>query len=139
MIVRFLLVCEGSSCSSRRFHRTSTSPSSPSQPISNQGSILTTQGDLFRGALQAPEWCVPASRLFFYFCLPALEALPEGSFLVIDELDTRLHPDLSRAFLSLFHREATDFPIARRRPSRGLCPMLASVLRFIRGCNTELL
>ncbi len=38
------------------------------------------------------------------FLIPALEALAKGSFLVIDELDTSLHPDLARAFVSLFSR-----------------------------------
>ena len=34
--------------------------------------------------------------------IPALEALSRGSLLVIDELDTSLHPYLARAFMSLF-------------------------------------
>ena len=48
------------------------------------------------------------TQVFLTLLLPALEALSEGSFLVIDELDTSLHPDLSRAFLSLFHRKASN-------------------------------
>ncbi len=42
------------------------------------------------------------------FLIPALEALAKGSFLVIDELDTSLHPDLTRAFVSLFHNAETN-------------------------------
>ena len=34
--------------------------------------------------------------------IPALNALASSSLLVIDELDTSLHPDLARAFVSLF-------------------------------------
>lgn len=34
--------------------------------------------------------------------IPALNALARGSLLVIDELETSLHPDLVRAFVSLF-------------------------------------
>ena len=48
------------------------------------------------------------TQVFLTLLLPALEALSQGSFLVIDELDTSLHPDLSRAFLSLFHRKASN-------------------------------
>ena len=48
------------------------------------------------------------TQTFLNFLLPALEGLSEGSFLVIDELDTSLHPDLSRAFLSLFHRKTSN-------------------------------
>jgi len=48
------------------------------------------------------------TQVFLTLLLPALEALSEGSLLVIDELDTSLHPDLSRAFLSLFHRKASN-------------------------------
>ena len=48
------------------------------------------------------------TQVFLTLLLPALEALSEGLFLVIDELDTSLHPDLSRALLSLFHRKASN-------------------------------
>ena len=34
--------------------------------------------------------------------VPALEALAEGSLLVVDEIDTSLHPNLARALVSLF-------------------------------------
>ena len=40
--------------------------------------------------------------------IPALEVLSRGSLLVIDELDTSLHPDLARAFVSLFHKEDSN-------------------------------
>ena len=42
------------------------------------------------------------------FLIPALEALAKGSLLVIDELDTSLHPDLTRAFVSLFCKAETN-------------------------------
>ena len=42
------------------------------------------------------------------FLIPALEALAKGSLLVIDELDTSLHPDLTRAFVSLFGKAETN-------------------------------
>lgn len=42
------------------------------------------------------------------FLIPALEALANGSLLVIDELDTSLHPDLTRAFVSLFGKAETN-------------------------------
>ncbi|MYK92326.1 MAG: ATP-binding protein [Synechococcus sp. SB0669_bin_8] len=48
------------------------------------------------------------TQVFLTLLLPALEALSEGSFLVIDELDTSLHPDLSRALLSLFGRKTSN-------------------------------
>jgi len=48
------------------------------------------------------------TQVFLTLLLPALEALSEGSFLVIDELDTSLHPDLSRSLLSLFYRRASN-------------------------------
>ena len=51
------------------------------------------------------------TQVFLTLLLPALYALSEGSVLVIDELDTSLHPDLSRSLLSLFSRE-TSTPMA---------------------------
>ncbi|MYF37112.1 MAG: ATP-binding protein, partial [Synechococcus sp. SB0678_bin_12] len=48
------------------------------------------------------------TQVFLTLLLPALEALSEGSLLVIDELDTSPYPDLSQAFLSLFHRRASN-------------------------------
>ena len=40
--------------------------------------------------------------------IPALEALSQGSLLVVDELDTSLHPSLARAFVSLFSKESSN-------------------------------
>lgn len=40
--------------------------------------------------------------------IPALDALSHGSLLVIDELDTSLHPSLARAFVSLFSKEKSN-------------------------------
>ena len=42
------------------------------------------------------------TRALTSLLIPALEALFRGSLLVIDELDTSLHPYLARAFMSLF-------------------------------------
>jgi len=49
-----------------------------------------------------------SARIFLALLLPALGALSEGSLLVIDGLDTSLHPDLSQAFLSFFHRKTSN-------------------------------
>ena len=48
------------------------------------------------------------TRTLISLLVPALEALSRGSLLVIDELDTSLHPDLVRAFVSLFHKEDSN-------------------------------
>ena len=48
------------------------------------------------------------TQIFLTLLLPALHALSEGLVFVIDELDTSLHPDLSRSLLSLFHRKASN-------------------------------
>ena len=40
--------------------------------------------------------------------IPALEALARGSVLIIDELDTSLHPNLARAFISLFVKSESN-------------------------------
>ena len=42
------------------------------------------------------------TRTLITLLIPALEALAAGSLLVVDGLDTSLHPDLARAFVSLF-------------------------------------
>ncbi|MDE0441570.1 MAG: ATP-binding protein [Gammaproteobacteria bacterium] len=42
------------------------------------------------------------TRTLITLLIPALEALAAGSLLVVDELDPSLHPDLARAFVSLF-------------------------------------
>lgn len=48
------------------------------------------------------------TRALISLLVPALDALSTGSLLVIDELDTSLHPDLARAFVSLFNRESSN-------------------------------
>ena len=48
------------------------------------------------------------TRTLISLLIPALEALARGSLLVIDELDTSLHPDLARAFVSLFNKEDSN-------------------------------
>ena len=48
------------------------------------------------------------TRTLISLLIPALEALSRGSLLVIDELDTSLHPDLACAFVSLFHKEDSN-------------------------------
>ena len=48
------------------------------------------------------------TQIFLTLLLPALHALSKGLVLVIDELDTSLHPDLSRSLLSLFHKKASN-------------------------------
>ncbi len=48
------------------------------------------------------------TRTLTALLIPALEAISAGSLLVIDELDTSLHPDLARSFLSLFKRKESN-------------------------------
>ena len=48
------------------------------------------------------------TRTLLSLLIPALEALARGSLLVVDELDTSLHPDLARAFVSLFNKEDSN-------------------------------
>ena len=48
------------------------------------------------------------TRTLISLLIPALEALSTGSLLVVDELDTSLHPDLAKAFVSLFKRESSN-------------------------------
>ena len=48
------------------------------------------------------------TRTLISLLIPALEALSRGSLLVVDELDTSLHPDLARAFVSLFNKEDSN-------------------------------
>ena len=48
------------------------------------------------------------TRTLISLLIPALEALSRGSLLVVDELDTSLHPNLARAFVSLFNKESSN-------------------------------
>ena len=48
------------------------------------------------------------TRTLISLLISALEALSRGSLLVIDELDTSLHPDLARAFVALFSKEDSN-------------------------------
>ena len=48
------------------------------------------------------------TRTLISLLIPALEALSRGALLVIDELDTSLHPSLARAFVSLFTKEDSN-------------------------------
>ena len=48
------------------------------------------------------------TRILVSLLIPALEALSRGSLLVIDELDTSLHPSVARAFVSLFSKEESN-------------------------------
>lgn len=48
------------------------------------------------------------TRTLISLLIPALEALSKGSLLVIDELDTSLHPNLARAFVSLFEKKDSN-------------------------------
>lgn len=42
------------------------------------------------------------TQMLLSLLVPALNVLPTGGLLVVDELDSSLHPNLARAFLSLF-------------------------------------
>ncbi len=48
------------------------------------------------------------TRLFLTLLLPALDALSTGGMLVVDELDSSLHPQLAQAFVSLFLRRESN-------------------------------
>ena len=48
------------------------------------------------------------TRTLISLLVPALEALSRGSLLVVDELDTSLHPNFARAFVSLFSKESSN-------------------------------
>ena len=48
------------------------------------------------------------TRTLISLLIPALETLSRGSLLVIDELDTSLHPNLARAFVSLFEKKDSN-------------------------------
>lgn len=48
------------------------------------------------------------TRMFLTLVLPALETLASGGVLVVDELDSSLHPRLVEAFVSLFQRPESN-------------------------------
>jgi hypothetical protein len=48
------------------------------------------------------------TQKMLYLSGPLIEALDEGKVLVIDELDARLHPLLTRAVVGLFHSDETN-------------------------------
>ena len=48
------------------------------------------------------------TRTLISLLLPALDALSRGALFVVDELDTSLHPDMARAFVSLFSKKASN-------------------------------
>ncbi len=48
------------------------------------------------------------TRKFFKLAGPILESLENGSVLVIDELEAKLHPLLTRMIVRLYHSEATN-------------------------------
>ena len=48
------------------------------------------------------------TKMFLTLVLPALEALSSGDLLLIDELDSSLHPQLAQAFVSLFLRPESN-------------------------------
>ena len=48
------------------------------------------------------------TKMFLTLILPALDALDRGSLLLIDELDSSIHPRLTKAFVSLFLRPESN-------------------------------
>ena len=48
------------------------------------------------------------TRTLISLLIPALEALSTGALLVIDEIDTSLHPNLTRSLVSLFKRKESN-------------------------------
>ena len=48
------------------------------------------------------------TRMFLTLLLPALDALSTGGMLIVDELDSSLHPQLAQAFVSLFLRRESN-------------------------------
>lgn len=63
---------------------------------------LTHSG--FGGRTDAFDYALESkgTKTLISMLVPALEALAEGSLLVVDEIDTSLHPNLARALVSLF-------------------------------------
>ena len=62
------------------------------------------------GTTQAFDYTLESkgTRTLISLLIPALKSLATGSLLVVDELDTSLHPDLARAFVSLFNRPSSN-------------------------------
>jgi hypothetical protein len=48
------------------------------------------------------------TQKIFYLCGPLMETLDEGRVLVIDEMEARLHPFITRAIIQLFHSSQTN-------------------------------
>ena len=48
------------------------------------------------------------TRTLISLLIPALEVLSRGALLVVDELDTSLHPSIARAFVSLFSKGVSN-------------------------------
>lgn len=48
------------------------------------------------------------TQKFFHLSGPILDTLEKGSVLIIDELDTKLHPLLTRKIIELFHNKETN-------------------------------
>jgi predicted ATP-dependent endonuclease of OLD family len=48
------------------------------------------------------------TQKIFYLCGPLIEALDKGRVLVIDEMEARLHPFITRAIIQLFHSSQTN-------------------------------
>ena len=79
------------------------------------------------------------TQVFLTLLLPALHALSEGSVLVIDELDTSLHPDLSRSLLSLFYRKISNpqgFPKALAGPKEIFQPFPGLFMQLCQVCQS---
>ena len=62
-----------------------------------------TESYAFRYSMESKGTQVLISLL-----IPALEALGRGGMFALDELDTSLHPNLSRAYVSLFSRRESN-------------------------------
>jgi uncharacterized protein len=48
------------------------------------------------------------TQKYFYLLAPILDTLNKGSILVVDELDARLHPYITRFIIQLFHSKQTN-------------------------------
>lgn len=67
------------------------------------------------GTLQQLEWAREAAgaRELFAYAVPVMQALREGSVLVVDELHNHLHPQLVRFLVELFQSPKTGFSKAQ--------------------------